>query len=167
MKLLLGLVAGLMGLQQVAIADHATLERLAREMGTTGTNLYYGARQVLGPYPTYKQRYAFEHVSFFHNAAHRFERVVGAREESTSRDHASDVQYAFRQLDYDLYNARKTFPDLFYGVVFSELTSDGSELSEVASTSDIVTRDHPQFGKLEGYLRYAESLIPQIRNNLP
>jgi len=160
MKLLIGLVAGLMGLQQVAIADHATLEKLAREMGTTGTNLYYGARQVIGPRPTYRQRYAFEHVSFFHNAAHRFEQVVGARGEVDSRDHASDVNYAFRQLDYDLYNARKTFPDLFYGVFFSNL-------NESAAASDIVTRDHPQFGKLEGYLRYAESLLPQIRNNLP
>lgn len=166
MKLLIGLVAGLMGLQQVAVADHATLERLAREMGTVGTNLYYGARQVIGPRPTYRQRYAFEHVSFFHNSAHRFERVLGVREEVDARDHASDIRYAFQQLDYDLYNARKTFPDLFYGVFFSNLNEQDA-ISEVPSASDIVTRDHPQFGKLEGYLRYAESLIPQIRNNLP
>ena len=148
MKMITGLIVGLMGLSQVSLADHASLQRLAREMGLAGTNLYTNARPVLGPRPTYRQRYAFEHISFFHNSAHRFERVVGARLDMQD-DHASDIRYAFRQLESDLYHARQTFLDLFYG----ERTD--------------MTDDHPSLGNLERYLQYAESLIPQIQYNLP
>ncbi len=163
----MGLVIVLVNLHQVALADHATLRRLAQEMGQAATNLYTGSQQVMGPYPNYWQRYAYEHISFFHNSAHRFERVLGVRGEVDTRDHASDIRAAFQQLSHDLHHARETFPNLFYGVSLSSRNgSDDFESPEFTSTN-VITRDHPQFGKLEGYLRYAESLIPQIQNQLP
>ena len=127
----------------LARADHKQLPELSRRLGIETTNLARGARSVIGTYPTYRQRYAYEHISFFHSVSHRFERIVaGLRED---RDHASDVRAAFQRLERDAYLARSTFLDLFY------------------SSSD----DHPSLKPLEQMLANSEALVKEIGNNLP
>lgn len=114
MRNILGLAIALCALPRLASADHVKLEALSKQTVMAASQLYTDARRVIGNYPTYRQRYAFEHISFLHNSAHRFEGVLHQYE---ARDHQHDqlIRRAFQRLEHDAYYARSTFDDLFYG----------------------------------------------------
>lgn len=152
MKQLIGLAIALGMAQQMALADHAQLQTLSQQLTIDASRLVNGARQVIGYYPTYRQRYAYEHVAFLHNSAHRFERIVFT--EGPADDHAHDqlIVRAYRRLERDAYNARATFRDLFYPY------ANGDEPE--------ATDDHPGNG-LEQLLASCERLIQDIYTYLP
>ena len=144
MKKLIGLAIALSALSQMAFADHESLERLSRDLTRNASELYVGARQVIGYYPTYRQRYAFEHISFLHTSAHRFEQLVGG---AAADDHGSDelIRWAYRRLEHDVYYARRTFNYLF----------------------DDFSDDHLAYGRLDQLLRNSEDLVRDIGRVLP
>ena len=131
--------------QPAARADHKQLPELSRQLGIQVSQLADGARKVIGFSPSFHQRYAHEHVQFFHASAHRFQDLVsGMQVDRIERDHTNEVRLAFRKLNHDASHARETFMDLF-------------------GTLD----DHPSMGPLEKTLRNAEFLVRQIGLNLP
>lgn len=148
MKRLMGLVLiAVCVLPQVVRAegdyDHVQLKQLAARLGAQASRLYDGARRVIGVYPLQSQKYAFEHVSFFHNSAHRFEHVVqSAVVEDLERDHTA-IGTAYRKLEHDVFYARQTFEDLF------------------------LDRDHVVHAQLDALLSDCEALVRQIGNDLP
>ena len=151
MKYLMAMVLALSAFSANVQADHGKLRTLSRQLGVEGTRLQQEARRVIGNYPTYRQRYAYEHVTFAHNSSHRFEDIVfnGGMEVSLD-DHAHDqlITRAYRQLESDFFNARKTFPDLF------GLVAD-------------VTDDHPTGSPLDKILLNCEAIQREIYKNLP
>lgn len=151
MSRLLGLVVALGTFHGVAFADHAKLETFSRQLTRNASELYIGAQRVVGPYPSYYQRYALEHIAFLHNSAHRFERVVFGW---GTNDHAHDyaIHNSYRRLSRDVYYARQTFMNLFYRV--------NGEESE--------TNDHSDYARLDQLLRSCEYLVNyDIRSALP
>ncbi len=152
MKRLIGLAIALGISQQMAVADHAQLRTLSRQLSVDATRLVTAAREVIGYYPTYRQRYAYEHVSFLHNSAHRFERIVLT--EGPADDHAHDqlIVRAYRQLERDTYYARSTLGDLFACCADSE----GSGVTDDHSSADL--------GQM---LSSCERLVQDIYRNLP
>lgn len=149
MRSLVASLAMFCAFQGAALADHAKLKTLSRDLGVQASRLYYGARDVIGPRPSARQRYAFEHTIFLHRSAHRFESAVGAVRE-LDRDHVSDVRAAFRRLGHDTSNARETFEDLFY------------------SLRDENDRDHAtDYKRLNALLTSIEALVQQLAVEIP
>ncbi len=151
MKYLIPVIVAIILNQSMALADHGQLRALSQKLGVEATNLERGARQVVGNFPTYPQRYALEHVMFFHNSAHRLENVVIQGLELDDHAHDTRIIEAYQRLERDAIYARRTFPDLFRGTALDTAVLD----------------DHPLFGGLEISLQNCESLIRQIFQNLP
>lgn len=98
-----------------AFADHATLENLAAQVTQQSHQLEAGAQRVIGTHPTHSQKYAFEHIQFFHRAAHSFKVVLQGRNGDWDHVHTQKIRQAYRKLSHDLYYARQTFNNLFQG----------------------------------------------------
>lgn len=129
-----------------AFADHAQLESLTNEVAVDTRQLRIAARNVIGYYPTYRQRYAYEHIMFLENAAKRFQSAV----QSGADDH-SQITSAYHRLERDAYYARYTFEDLFR-YYRDDVTDDHS---------------HPNFAPMDNLLRKIEKHIGEISPNLP
>jgi len=113
MRNLISFAVAFCAFQQVALADHTVLRTLCRRMSYETTELERGARLVIGPRPTYRQQYAYEHVMILRRTALNFETVVYYGE-LDDHNHDLRIRRAYAQLDRDLYYARQTLEDLFY-----------------------------------------------------
>lgn len=148
MKNLLVVLVSICAFSVGALADHANLERQSAEASQQTRVLYYEARQVVGIYPTYHQKYALEHIQFLDRSAIRLLQTIRMsmrNEESGARDHAHDnlIRQAFNRLEHDALYARSTFDNLF------------------------VARDHASYDRLDLILDNVEHLIREMRFNLP
>lgn len=144
MKKILGLAVALCALPQLATADHQKLEVVAQHVVVSAGQLYNGARRVIGYYPTYHQRYAFEHIGFLYNSARRFQSVLhAARSEARDHDHDQLISQAHRKLEHDAYYARETFDDLFH------------------------MRDHTDYARLNQLLTDIEYSVEEMHHHLP
>lgn len=148
MRYLFGLLVASSLWQTPALAEHGELRALSRQLSIEASALLEGARAVVGSFPSYRQRYAFEHVSFFHASAHRFEYTVWNEGPGDSHPRDPIIVGAFRRLERDLFNARQTFADLFGP--FSDSTDN-----------------HPMEAGLFQRLASCERLVQEIFRNLP
>lgn len=110
MKKLMTIMLALGAFGQLALADHARLTALSAELTIETTELVQRARRVVGIYPSYRQRYALEHIRFFRNSALQFERAVYQSE--SINDHAA-MERAYQRLLNDAFHARQTFRNLY------------------------------------------------------
>ena len=150
MNKLSGLFMSVCVVGNLALADHGNLLNLSTELTRDVSELYQGARRVIGPRPTWRQWYAFEHISFLHNSAHRFDNLVKRRNLINDHDHDMKIRRAYRDLEHDVYYARQTFSDLFR----REFEGD--------------TNDHSDYLRLDRLLRNCEDLVQrQIPQHLP
>lgn len=141
MKKLLTLAVALCAYSAMASSwDHGKLKTLSAQVTNDSYQLYVGAYQVIGSFPTYRQRYAYEHIQFLYNSAHRFQQAA----QGITWDHAADrVRQAYQKLDHDTLHARQTFNDLF-----------GSW-------------DHGQYDRLNRLLLSVEGAVSELRFHLP
>ncbi len=146
MRKLLGLAVAIGTLQGVSIADHAQLSGLALELTRDSRALYSGARRVVGWYPTWRQRYALEHISFLSNSAHRLQYTI--QQGRAINDHAHDeaIHRAYRRVEHDTRHARETFGDLFRRYSTNDHSADYVYLDRLLSNCERLTFNQiPQF----------------------
>ena len=146
MKKLLVLVVAISTMQSVSFADHAQLSGLALQLTRDSGALYSGARRVVGWYPTWRQRYALEHISFLNASSRRLQYTI--QQSPAINDHAHDeaIHRAYRKVEYDVLNARETFGDLFRRYPTNDHSADYVYLDRLLShCENVVHTQIPQF----------------------
>lgn len=127
----------------IALADHSKLKSETDSLVRGSEMLEREARRVVGYYPTYNQRYAYEHIQFLRRSAARFKFAL---QDLESRDHSA-IRRAYFRLERDSFYARDTFEDLF----------------ENFQTWD---HDHPDFDRLNRILIQIEDRVREVGHHV-